>query len=106
VFVQFHVHLAASEGDAFSFQPESLLEGVVSAQFDSASGAQDALPGQAHGAAERRYHLAGGTGKSGGFRNRSVGGNLALWDLADDRNNLLLHGFLRSDARTAFTLPD
>jgi hypothetical protein len=44
--MHFHVHLAASEGNSFRFQPESLFESVISAQLYGASGAQHALPGQ------------------------------------------------------------
>ncbi len=81
--MQFHVHLAPSEGDPFGLQPESLFESVISAQLYRASGAQHALPGQAHGAAKRRHHLAGSAGKSGGFRDRAVGGDFASGNAAD-----------------------
>jgi hypothetical protein len=44
VLVQFHVDLAASEGDS-CLQPETLFECVVSAQFDGASGASTRCQG-------------------------------------------------------------
>src|SRR5437762_1074529 len=65
VFVQFHVHLAAPEGDAFRLQPESLFEGIISAQLDGASGSQHSLPGQGDRASQSCYYLAGGARKSG-----------------------------------------
>ena len=45
VLVQFHIYLAASEGNPFGLQPEALFESVISAQLYVALGAQHALPG-------------------------------------------------------------
>src|SRR5438477_2508139 len=96
VFVQFHVHLAAPEGDAFRLQPESLFEGIISAQLDGASGAQHSLPGQGDRASQSCYYLAGGARKSGSFCDSAIGGDLAARNATDRRQNLLTHFIFRT----------
>ncbi len=81
--MQFHVHLASAEGDALRLQPESLFESVVSTELYGASRAQHALPGKADCPAQGRNHLACATGESGGFRHRSVSGDLATGNAPD-----------------------
>jgi hypothetical protein len=39
VLVQGHINFPASESDSFGLQAEALLEGIISAEFYSASGA-------------------------------------------------------------------
>jgi len=45
-FVRFHIHPPSAEAHTFTFQPQPLFNGRISAQLNLAARAQNAMPGQ------------------------------------------------------------
>lgn len=79
-------HTFSGEGHALAFEPHPLLEAVGSRKRNSASGRQDAMPGQPQawrGGPERPTDLARVTGRPDQFRDVPVGCNRAARDAAD-----------------------
>jgi hypothetical protein len=76
-FVALHIDAGSAEGDAFNAEAKSLLGTEFSGEFDGASGAEDALPGQSRNAAEDLNDLAGGAGPACGASHGSIGRDFA-----------------------------
>lgn len=81
--MELHVHTAAAESHALSFQTKTLLYGGIASEFDFSPGAQNPLPGEAEGAMQGPCDTPGGSGMAGGAGNGAVGRNFSPWDLAD-----------------------
>jgi hypothetical protein len=62
--VRFHIDFPPVKTHAFRLQPETLLHGRVSTQFDFASGPQNALPGKSVAAVKHAGYLPRSAGKS------------------------------------------
>jgi hypothetical protein len=71
--MRLHVHPASAETDAFCFQPQSLLDGIISTQLDFATCSENSLPRQSEGPVQRTRYLAGMAAKSSGSGNCAVG---------------------------------
>jgi hypothetical protein len=71
--VRFHIHFSPTEAHAFGFQPESLLDRGIAAQFNLSARTQHPLPGQSESIAQDRGYLPRGAWRSCGTRHTSVG---------------------------------
>ena len=89
--MELHVDAASAESDSFHFEAEALVEGGVALQFDCASGADDALPGEIDARVESAHNLAGSAGVSGGFGNGAVGGDVAARNFANGGKDAFSH---------------
>jgi hypothetical protein len=89
MFVALHIHAAAAKNNFLTLEAKALLEGVIAAEFDLAAGTQNAMPGQINGSMESPRHQPGTAAKSGGASDRTVGGDFAARDGANQRQNFL-----------------
>ncbi len=92
MFVQLHIDLAAAEEDALSLQAEALLKSGISREFDLATRAQHAVPGQAGGAVQGSRHLASTMWESCGAGDRTVSSHLATRNLANHGQDAAARG--------------
>ncbi len=75
---------AATEGDAFAFEPEALLHAGMAAQFDFTASANDAVPGDgAVRGTQGPGDLPRVPGESSGASDLAVGGHFALRNSPD-----------------------
>ena len=85
-----HVDPLPPKNHAFGFEAHALFESGVAAELDLSAGAQDAVPRYAECRAQCGGDLAGGSAQASGSRDRSVGSNLPIRDLADSGENSTL----------------
>jgi hypothetical protein len=90
-FMEPHIHTPAAEGYAFGLEPEALVNGGVTAQFDLSARADDPVPGKTGGRVERPGHLAGSTRVAGCLGDRAVGGYVTVRHFADGSNDAFAH---------------
>lgn len=58
VFVRLHIHTLSPKAYALGFQPQPLLDRIISPQLDLAAGSQHTLPRQSERAVQRSRHQA------------------------------------------------
>jgi hypothetical protein len=89
--VQPHIDASTAKRDAFRFQPEPLLKGILPAQLDFSARAQNPVPGKSRRLMQCAHHLSRSARKSGGFGDGSVSGHLSTWHLAYGGDDPFVH---------------
>jgi hypothetical protein len=84
-----HVNAGPAEVDTFHLQAESLLGTAFAGELDGSAGTDDALPRQAGDVAENANNLTSRAGPACGCSDRTVGGNGAFGQGANDAHDLL-----------------
>jgi hypothetical protein len=89
--VRGHVNARADEAHAFHLQSQTLLDGIVTAEANVSTSADNSMPWDSHSGRgmKRPSHLPGGTGISGCGGHLSVGGHLAARDLSHSDSKMI-----------------
>ena len=85
------VDAAASEGDSFHFEAESLIEGGVALELDFSAGPDNTLPRQIDTGMQSPNDLTGSPRVARSFGDGAIGGDVAARDRADGSQDVLSH---------------
>jgi hypothetical protein len=88
----FHIDFLPAKADSFGFQSESLLDPVLSVQFQLAAGTEYALPWKSDRAAKYARHLSCGSGNSRSASHRAVSRDPAARNLPNHSANAGMGG--------------